>query len=176
MAWVYLTVAGFLAIVWSSAMKHSEGFTRLRPSILSLVAMVVSMVLLSIAMKTLPLGTACPVWTGIGAAGAFIFGIVALGEQASVARILAGVLIVSRLVLMKLSDKFAQAALQPALVPSVVRDVAKGTAVLAAVAEVEFRDVLVLATAAAAEHDTPGATVFTARVRVCPLSAPRGFG
>jgi quaternary ammonium compound-resistance protein SugE len=107
MAWVYLTVAGLLEIVWSSAMKNSEGFTRLLPSIISLVAMVASMVLLSIAMKTLPLGTAYSVWTGIGAAGAFIFGIVVLGEQASGARILAGVLIVSGLVLMKLSDESA---------------------------------------------------------------------
>jgi quaternary ammonium compound-resistance protein SugE len=69
--------------------------------------MVASMVLLSIAMKTLPLGTAYSVWTGIGAAGAFLFGIVVLGEQASVARILAAALIVSGLVLMKLSDNSA---------------------------------------------------------------------
>ena len=105
MAWIYLTVAGILEVVWASAMKHSEGFTRVWPTIISLVGMVASMVLLSMAMKTLPLGTAYSVWTGIGAAGAFIFGIVVLGEQASVARILAAVLIVSGLVLMKLSDK-----------------------------------------------------------------------
>ena len=83
MAWVYLTVAVLLEIVWASAMKHSEGFTELWPTIISLVGMVASMVLLSISMKTLPLGTAYSVWTGIGAAGAFIFGIVILGEQAS---------------------------------------------------------------------------------------------
>jgi quaternary ammonium compound-resistance protein SugE len=85
-------------------MKHSAGFTRLWPTIISLVGMVASMVLLSISMKTLPLGTAYSVWTGIGAVGAFIFGIVALGEQAGAGRILAAVLIVSGLVLMKLSD------------------------------------------------------------------------
>ena len=107
MAWVYLTIAGILEIVWASAMKHSEGFTRVWPTIVSLVGMVASMVLLSMAMKTLPLGTAYSVWTGIGAAGAFIFGIVVLGEQASVARILAAVLIVSGLILMKLSDDSA---------------------------------------------------------------------
>lgn len=107
MAWIYLTVAGILEVVWASAMKHSEGFTRVWPTIVSLVGMVASMVLLSIAMKTLPLGTAYSVWTGIGAAGAFIFGIVVLGEQASVARILAAVLIVSGLILMKLSDDSA---------------------------------------------------------------------
>ena len=87
MAWVYLTVAGLLEIVWASAMKHSEGFTKLGPTIISLVGMVASMILLSMAMKTLPLGTAYSVWTGIGAAGAFIFGIVILGEQASIGRI-----------------------------------------------------------------------------------------
>jgi quaternary ammonium compound-resistance protein SugE len=91
MAWVYLSVAGILEIVWASAMKHSEGFTKLWPTIISLVGMVASMVLLSMAMKTLPLGTAYSVWTGIGAAGAFIFGIVVLGEAASVSRILAAV-------------------------------------------------------------------------------------
>lgn len=107
MAWIYLTVAGILEVVWASAMKHSEGFTRVWPTIVSLIGMVASMVLLSIAMKTLPLGTAYSVWTGIGAAGAFIFGIVVLGEQASVARILAAVLIVSGLILMKLSDDSA---------------------------------------------------------------------
>ena len=105
MAWVYLTVAGILEIVWASSMKHSEGFTRIWPTIISLVGMVASMILLSMAMKTLPLGTAYSVWTGIGAAGAFIFGIVILGEEASVGRILAAMLIVSGLILMKLSDK-----------------------------------------------------------------------
>jgi len=107
MAWVYLTVAGLLEIVWASAMKHSEGFTKLWPTIISLVGMVASMILLSMAMKTLPLGTAYSVWTGIGAAGAFIFGIVVLGEAASTGRIIAAVLIVSGLVLMKLSDNSA---------------------------------------------------------------------
>ncbi len=107
MAWVYLTVAGLLEIVWASAMKHSEGFTKLWPTIISLIGMVASMVLLSMAMKTLSLGTAYSVWTGIGAAGAFIFGIVVLGEAASMGRIIAAVLIVSGLVLMKLSDDSA---------------------------------------------------------------------
>ena len=104
MAWVYLGIAGLLEIVWASAMKHSDGFTKLWPTIISLVGMVASMILLSMAMKTLPLGTAYSVWTGIGAAGAFIFGILVLGEAASLGRIIAAVLIVSGLVLMKLSD------------------------------------------------------------------------
>ena len=107
MAWVYLGVAGLLEIVWASAMKHSDGFTKLWPTIICLVGMVASVVLLSISMKTLPLGTAYSVWTGIGAAGAFVFGIVVLGEAASMGRILAAVLIVSGLVLMKLSSDSA---------------------------------------------------------------------
>jgi quaternary ammonium compound-resistance protein SugE len=104
MAWVYLSIAGVLEVVWASAMKNSDGFTRLWPSLLCAASMAASVALLSVAMKSLPLGTAYSVWTGIGAAGAFLFGIVVLGEQASVARILAAVLIVSGLVLMKLSD------------------------------------------------------------------------
>ncbi len=107
MAWIYLSVAGILEIIWAAAMKHSEGFTRLGPSAVSLAAMVASVVLLSISMKTLPLGTAYSVWTGIGAAGAFLFGIVILGEPASVGRILAAALIVSGIVLMKLTDTSA---------------------------------------------------------------------
>ncbi|MBI2735344.1 MAG: multidrug efflux SMR transporter [Rhodospirillales bacterium] len=107
MAWVYLSIAGILEIIWAAAMKHSEGFTRLGPSVVSLAAMVASVVLLSISMKTLPLGTAYSIWTGIGAAGAFLFGIVMLGEQASVGRILAAALIVSGIVLMKLTDTSA---------------------------------------------------------------------
>jgi quaternary ammonium compound-resistance protein SugE len=106
-AWVYLTIAGLLEIVWASAMKHSAGFTKLWPTIISLIGMVASMALLSISMKTLPLGTAYPMWTGIGAAGTFLFGIVVLGEQASLGRILAVVLILGGLILMKLSANSA---------------------------------------------------------------------
>lgn len=107
MAWVYLGIAGLLEIVWASAMKHSEGFTKVWPTVVCLVGMVASVVLLSISMKTLPLGTAYSVWTGIGAAGAFLFGIIMLGEEATLGRIVAAVLIVSGLVLMKLSDNSA---------------------------------------------------------------------
>ena len=107
MAWVYLSVAGILEIIWAAGMKQSEGFTRLGPSVVTLAAMIASVVLLSISMKTLPLGTAYSIWTGIGAAGAFLFGVVMLGEQASVGRILAAALIVSGIVLMKLTDTSA---------------------------------------------------------------------
>lgn len=104
MAWIYLLAAGVLEIVWAFSMKQSEGFSRLTPSIITLVAMVASFWLLSLAMRTLPLGTAYTIWTGIGAVGAFVIGIVFLGEQVSPMRIAAAVLIVSGLVLMKLSS------------------------------------------------------------------------
>ena len=104
MAWIYLVIAGALEIVWALAMKQSHGFTKLVPSIVTLVGMIASFWLLALAMRTLPLGTAYTIWTGIGAVGAFIIGIVFLGEQISAMRIGAAVLIVSGLVLMKLSS------------------------------------------------------------------------
>ena len=103
MAWLYLVIAGVLEVAWAFSMKQSAGFTRLGPTIVTLVTMIVSFALLSISMKTLPLGTAYTVWTGIGAVGAFVVGIVVLGEQVSALRILAATLIVGGLVLMKLS-------------------------------------------------------------------------
>ena len=103
MAWTMLVVAGILEVVWAYAMKQSDGFTRLLPSLVTLVVMVASFALLSVSMRTLPLGTAYTVWTGIGAVGAFIVGITVLGEQINATRILAAVLIVCGLVLMKLS-------------------------------------------------------------------------
>ena len=84
-------------------MKQSAGFTRLVPTLVTLAGMVVSFVLLSAAMRTIPLGTAYTIWTGIGAIGAFLVGITVLGEQLSAMRVIAAVLIVSGLVLMKLS-------------------------------------------------------------------------
>jgi quaternary ammonium compound-resistance protein SugE len=103
MAWVSLLAAGILEIVWAFAMKQSQGFTRLVPTAIMLVTMIGSFGLLSISMRTLPLGTAYTIWTGIGAIGAFLVGIVFLGEAVNVSRLIAGVLIVSGLVLMKLS-------------------------------------------------------------------------
>ena len=101
MAWITLAAAGLLEIVWAFFMKQSDGFTRIGPAAITLAAMAGSVVLLAIAMRTLPLGTAYTVWTGIGAVGAFIVGIVVLGEAANAMRIAAAVLIVSGLVLMK---------------------------------------------------------------------------
>ncbi|MEE1652764.1 MULTISPECIES: quaternary ammonium compound efflux SMR transporter SugE [Brachymonas] len=103
MAWIALLLAGLLEIVWATSMKLSHGFTRLTPSLVTLVAMALSFWLLSVAMRTLPLGTAYTIWTGIGAVGAFIVGIVMLGEPLTAMRLVAAVLIVSGLVLMKLS-------------------------------------------------------------------------
>jgi quaternary ammonium compound-resistance protein SugE len=103
MAWVLLLAAGLLEIVWAYTMKLSQGFTRVGPTVWTILAMLASFGLLSVSMKTLPLGTAYAVWTGIGALGALIVGIVALGEPLTAPRVLAGGLIVAGLILMKLS-------------------------------------------------------------------------
>lgn len=104
MAWIILFFAGLLEIVWAYAMKLSDGFSRPVPTAVTIVAMFLSFGLLAAAMKSLPLGTAYTVWTGIGAVGAFIVGVAVLGEAASPTRILAALLIVGGLVLMKLSS------------------------------------------------------------------------
>lgn len=104
MAWIYLLIAGILEIVWAFFMKQSEGFSRLTPSLITLVAMTASFALLSISMRTLPLGTAYTVWTGIGAIGAFVVGVFFLGEPASFLRVFAAALIVGGLILMKVSS------------------------------------------------------------------------
>lgn len=103
MAWIMLLLAGLFEVVWAVAMKQSHGFTRLWPSLITLAGSIASFVLLSAAMRSIPLGTAYTIWTGIGAVGAFVVGIVALGEQVNTMRVVAAVLIVSGLVLMKLA-------------------------------------------------------------------------
>lgn len=104
MAWAILILAGVFEIIWAYSMKMSEGFTRLTPSIITVVFMILSVVLLSISMKTLPLGTAYTVWTGIGAIGSFLVGIFFLNEPMGAMRMIAAVLIVSGLILMKISS------------------------------------------------------------------------
>ncbi|SIT86992.1 DMT family transporter [Pontibaca methylaminivorans] len=104
MAWIYLGFAGLLEIIWAFYMKKSEGFSLIAPSVVTIVTMIGSFALLSAAMRSLPLGTAYTVWTGIGAVGAFTVGIVVLGEAASLSRLLAAALIVSGIVIMKLSS------------------------------------------------------------------------
>jgi len=104
MAWIYLVFAGLLEIVWAFFMKKSAGFTLPVPSVLTLVTMTASFILLSVAMKSLPLGTAYMIWTGIGAVGAFVVGVAVLGEAATPLRLIAAALIVAGIVLMKLSS------------------------------------------------------------------------
>ena len=104
MAWVFLIFAGLFEIVWAYSMKLSEGFSKLTPSIITIVFMILSFGLLAYAMRTLPLGTAYTIWTGIGAIGSLLVGILILGEPANAMRMLAAVLIISGLVLMKLSS------------------------------------------------------------------------
>lgn len=104
MAWPILIVAGLLEVVWAYTMKLSLGFTRLGPTVITLLAMIASFAMLAHAMRTLPLGTAYTVWTGIGAVGAFVVGIVVLNEPANLLRVLAATLIVSGLVLMKIAS------------------------------------------------------------------------
>jgi len=103
MAWILLIFAGVLEVIWASTMKQSQGFTKLIPTALTLVTMLASFGLLSVSMKTLPLSTAYVVWTGIGAIGAFLVGIAFLAEPITPPRIVAALLIVSGLVVMKLS-------------------------------------------------------------------------
>ncbi len=103
MAWVYLVLAGIFEIIWAYSMKMSEGFTKLTPTIITLVFMILSFGLLAVAMKTLPLGTAYTVWVGIGAVGAFLIGIFFLNEPMGLLRLLAAAAIIFGVVLMKLT-------------------------------------------------------------------------
>jgi quaternary ammonium compound-resistance protein SugE len=103
MAWILLLIAGVFEVVWAYYMKQSSGFTRAIPTVITISTMIVSFLLLSLAMRTLPLGTAYTVWTGIGAVGTFAVGVAVLGEPADATRVVAAALIVCGLVLMKLS-------------------------------------------------------------------------
>lgn len=104
MAWVYIFVAGLLETVWAFTMKRSDGFSLFLPTAITIVTMIASFGLLSLAMKTLPLGTAYMVWTGIGAVGAFVVGIIVLGEPVTPARVIAALLIIIGIITMKLAS------------------------------------------------------------------------
>nr|WP_314437408.1 multidrug efflux SMR transporter [uncultured Brevundimonas sp.] len=104
MAWVYLLAAGLLEIVWAYLMKASAGFTKPWPTIGMVVFMIGSFGLLSLAMKTLPLGTAYAIWTGVGAVGAFAVGAFILGEPLTPLRIAGVTLVLSGLVVLKLAS------------------------------------------------------------------------
>lgn len=104
MPWFLLFLAGLLEIVWAIALKSSEGFTRLWPTLLTVVAMLASFGLLGIALRTLPVSIGYAVWVGIGAVGTALFGIVFLAEPATIGRLLSVVLIVAGIVGLKLSS------------------------------------------------------------------------
>ena len=102
MAWIALVVAGVFEVAWAIGLKYTEGFTRTWPSVATLAAMFASIVLLAWAMKTLPVGTAYAVWTGIGAVGTVILGIALFGEAATLARLACVGLIVAGIVGLKM--------------------------------------------------------------------------
>lgn len=103
MAWIVLIAAGLFEVCWAIGLKYTDGFTRLWPTIWTVLAMLISLWLLGIAMKTLPVGTAYSVWVGVGAVGTVILGIVLLGEPANAARLVSVGLIVAGIVGLKLA-------------------------------------------------------------------------
>lgn len=104
MAWTYLSIAGLLEIAWAIGLKYTEGWTKLYPSLLTAAAMIASFYFLSLAVKTLPVGTAYAVWTGIGTVGAAILGILIFGESREVSKIVCIVLIVAGIIGLKLTS------------------------------------------------------------------------
>jgi quaternary ammonium compound-resistance protein SugE len=101
MAWIYLIIAGLFEVAWAIGLKYTEGFSRLVPSLLTLAAMALSMALLGFALKTLPVGTAYAVWTGVGAVGTAMLGIYLFDDPATIARISSIALIVAGIVGLK---------------------------------------------------------------------------
>lgn len=104
MAWGLLIVAGLLEVGWAIGLKYTEGFTRFWPSVGTVVAMVASVLLLGVAMRSLPVGTAYAVWVGVGAVGTAVLGMVLFGEAASMARLASLGLIVAGIVGLKLAS------------------------------------------------------------------------
>lgn len=103
MAWAILVLAGLFEVGWAIGLKYTDGFSRFWPSVWTITAMLVSVWLLGIAMKSLPVGTAYSVWVGVGAVGTVILGIVLLGEPANAARLISVALIVAGIVGLKLA-------------------------------------------------------------------------
>ena len=104
MAWIYLFIAGLFETAWAIGLKYSEGFTKLGPSLFTAAAMIISFYLLSLALRTLPVGTGYAVWTGIGTVGAAILGIVLFDESRAIPRILCIFLIVAGIIGLKLTS------------------------------------------------------------------------
>ncbi len=105
MAWIYLIIAGIFECVWAVGLKYTDGFSRLTPSLLTIAAMGISFWLLSEAMKSIPIGTAYAVWTGIGAIGVAVFGMLLLGEAKNAMKIFCICLIIAGIIGIKLSAK-----------------------------------------------------------------------
>ena len=101
MAWFYLFIAGLFEIGWAIGLKYTDGFTRLLPSLLTLASMVISFALLGLALKTLPVGTAYAMWTGVGVVGTALLGIWLIGDPATMARLVCIAIIVSGIVGLK---------------------------------------------------------------------------
>lgn len=102
MAWIYLVLAGIFETAWAVGLKYTEGWTKLVPSIITVVLMIISFALLSIALRSLPIGTAYAVWTGIGTIGTVIFGMIFFKEPTDILRILCILLIVAGIIGLKL--------------------------------------------------------------------------
>lgn len=103
MAWIILVVAGLFEVGWAIGLKYTEGFTRLWPTIGTVLSMIVSLWLLGIAMKSLPVGSAYAVWVGVGTVGTVLFGILLFGEPANAARLISVALIIAGIVGLKLA-------------------------------------------------------------------------
>lgn len=103
MAWVILVIAGLFEVGWAIGLKYTEGFTRLWPTVGTVLAMIISLWLLGIAMKSLPVGTAYAIWVGVGAVGTVLLGIVLLGEPANAGRLISVALIITGIVGLKLA-------------------------------------------------------------------------
>ena len=103
MAWVILVIAGLFEVGWAIGLKYTEGFTRLWPTVGTVLAMIISLWLLGIAMKSLPVGTAYAIWVGVGAVGTVVLGIVLLGEPANAGRLISVALIIAGIVGLKLA-------------------------------------------------------------------------
>lgn len=103
MAWITLVLAGLFEVGWAIGLKYTEGFTRLWPTLWTVLAMIMSLWLLGMAMRTIPVGTAYSVWVGVGAVGTVILGVVLLGEPANAGRLISVALIIAGIIGLKLA-------------------------------------------------------------------------
>jgi len=101
-AWIYLLLAGVLEVVWASGLKYSENFSKLIPSCITIIAAMLSVYFLNLSLKTLPLGTAYAIWTGIGTIGTVIFGIIVFGEPISILKTICFILIITGMIGLKI--------------------------------------------------------------------------